>query len=66
MKFDFIKNHQKIFPIEKMCQVLQVSQSGYYRYKNKFVSKRIQKMVLLKEKITVILLKNLKTQKVGF
>ncbi len=37
-----------------MCQVLQVSQSGYYRYKNKFVSKRIQKMKLLKEKITAV------------
>ena len=54
MIFDFIKNHQKIFPIEKMCLVLRVSQSGYYRYKNKFVSKRIQKMVLLKEKITTL------------
>ena len=26
MIFDFIKNHEKIFPIEKMCKVLQVSQ----------------------------------------
>lgn len=54
MIFDFIKNHEKIFPIEKMCKVLQVSPSGYYRWKNKDVSNRIQKMNLMKEKITAI------------
>jgi hypothetical protein len=31
MRYDFIKNNQKIFPIEKMCQVLRVSSSEYYR-----------------------------------
>jgi transposase InsO family protein len=54
MIFDFIKNHEKIFPIEKMCQVLQVSQSGYYRWKNRILSKRIRKKNLIKEKITAI------------
>ena len=54
MIFDFIKNHEKIFPIEKMCKVLQVSQSGYYRWKNNFISNRIQKMNVLKEKITTV------------
>ena len=38
MKFDFIKNHEKIFPIEKMCKVLKVSQSGYYRWKNNVIT----------------------------
>ena len=52
MIFNFIKNHEKIFPIEKMCKVLQVSPSGYYRWKSKVVSNRIQKMNLIKEKIT--------------
>lgn len=54
MIFDFIKNHTKIFPIEKMCKVLEVSQSGYYRWKNNIISNRIQKIVLIKNKITSI------------
>ena len=54
MIFDFIKNHEKIFPIEKMCKVLKVSQSGYYRWKNRILSKRIRKKNLIKEKITAI------------
>jgi transposase InsO family protein len=54
MIFDFIKNHEKIFPIEKMCKVLKVSQSGYYRWKQAIISKRIQRMNLVKEKITAI------------
>ena len=37
-----------------MCNVLQVSPSGYYRWKNKTVSNRVQKMNLMKEKITAI------------
>lgn len=54
MIFDFIKNHEKIFPIEKMCQVLAVSSSGYYRYKNKKSSIRLQKIKVIKAKITSI------------
>lgn len=54
MIFDFIKNHEKIFPIEKMCKVLKVSQSGYYRFKKNIISNRAQKMNVLKEKITTI------------
>jgi transposase InsO family protein len=54
MIFDFIKNHEKIFPIEKMCKVLKVSQSGYYRWKQNVISERKQKMIALKEKITAI------------
>ena len=52
MIFDFIKYHVKIFPIEKMCKVLKVSQSGYYRWKIAILSKRLQKKNVLKEKIT--------------
>ena len=54
MIFDFIKNHEKIFPIEKMCKVLKVSQSGYYRWKSNFISNRVQKVNSIKEKITAI------------
>ena len=54
MIFDFIKNHEKIVPIEKMCKVLKVSQSGYYRWKNNFISNRVQKINSIKEKIKAI------------
>ena len=54
MIFDFIKNHEKIFPIEKMCKVLKVSQSGFYRWKQTIISKRNERMNLIKEKITTI------------
>ena len=54
MIFDFIKNHEKIFPIEKMCQVLEVSSSGYYRYKSRKTSIRLQRIKAIKEKITAI------------
>lgn len=54
MIFDFIKNHAKIFPIEKMCKVLKVSQSGYYRWKIATISKRLRKKNVLKEKIIAL------------
>jgi putative transposase len=54
MIFDFIKNNEKIFPIEKMCQVLEVSSSGYYRYKSKKTSIRLQRIKVIKAKITTI------------
>jgi transposase InsO family protein len=37
-----------------MCKVLKVSQSGYYRWKNNFISFRAKKSSVLKEKITTI------------
>ena len=54
MIFDFIKNHEKIFPIEKMCKVLKVIQSGYYRWKHNSISQRKQRVIALKEKITTV------------
>ena len=47
MKYRFIKNPEYLFPIEKMCQVLAVGSSGYYKWKRKSVSNKL----LLKEKI---------------
>lgn len=47
MKYEFIKNHESLFPIEKMCVVLEVGSSGYFKWKSKPISARL----LLKEKI---------------
>ena len=58
MIYDFIKNNEKVFPIEKICQVLQVSSSGYYSWKRKIILNRILKMNLIKEKITSIYLES--------
>jgi putative transposase len=33
MKFKFIENNRSSFPVKKMCHVLKVSQSGYYRWR---------------------------------
>ena len=33
MKFEFIENNRSSFPVEKMCQTLKVSKSGYYRWR---------------------------------
>ncbi|WP_460327714.1 IS3 family transposase, partial [Paenibacillus sp. YSY-4.3] len=35
LRFRFIEEHRSEFPLEKMCAVLQVSRSGYYRWKTK-------------------------------
>jgi transposase InsO family protein len=46
----FIKNHVTEFPVEKMCKVLKVSTSGYYKWLSKPPSKRaIRKAMLIQE-----------------
>ena len=48
MKYIFIQNNECIFPIEKMCNVLKLSSSGYYKWKNRRSS---SSRLLLKEEI---------------
>jgi transposase InsO family protein len=54
MIYTFIKNNEKIFPIEKMCQVLQVGRRSYYDWKSQCVSDKKQRVIAIKEKITSI------------
>jgi hypothetical protein len=36
----FIKNHIEEFPVGKICRVMQVSRSGYYKWNSGIVSKQ--------------------------
>ena len=42
MKFAFIKKYARQFPVRRMCQLLQVSASGYYAARHRVASKRTQ------------------------
>ena len=57
MKYQFIKTHEYLFPIEKMCKVLKLSCSGYFKWKSRPICNRL----LLKEKINFTSIKNLKS-----
>ena len=54
MIYSFIKNNEKLFPIEKMCKVLQVSSGSYYRWKKQIITARQQLKIAIKEQITLI------------
>lgn len=54
MKYRFIREHEAIFPIEKMCRVLSVSSSGYYKYKRRGTSQRTRRKKELQERIREI------------
>jgi putative transposase len=42
MKYEFIEKERSVFVLERMCRVLAVSRSGYYRWKRQILSKRQQ------------------------
>jgi hypothetical protein len=50
----FIKDHEKIYSIEKMCKVLKVDPSSYYNWKRQILSERQRRTTLIKEEITSI------------
>lgn len=48
------KNHEYLFPIEKMCNVLKITSSGYYKWKNRPFSKTLLSKEKIKQQITSI------------
>lgn len=54
MKFAFIHAHRRQFPVRRMCQVLEVSPSGYYAWCQRPPSQRERDNQQLLEKIRTI------------
>ena len=54
MIFCFIKRYSSEFPVKKMCQVLEVSRSGYYKWRLKKSGKRKQENTQLLKEIQII------------
>ena len=51
MKYEFIENHRSEFAVEKMCRTLEVSRSGYYRWRSAPKSDHARANETLSEKI---------------
>lgn len=50
MKFRFMADNALVFPVSKLCEVLEVSRSGYYAWRRRLSSPRAQaNAVLVKE-----------------
>jgi putative transposase len=54
MRFTWIKEHQQQFPVEVMCQVLEVSKSGFYASLDRPPSERQKRQEELAEKIKAV------------
>lgn len=42
MKYQFIEENRSIYPITRMCSILEVSENGYYNWRNRGKSQRKQ------------------------
>lgn len=51
MRYKFIKEHSVMFPVGKMCEVLQVSRSGFYHWMKGKPMIRLQRRKLLSSEI---------------
>ncbi|MFD2602953.1 IS3 family transposase [Flavobacterium suzhouense] len=60
VKFEFIDQHLSCFPVKDMCRILNVSTSGYYKWRSKTLSKREQHNLVLLEEIKKIHYRNKK------
>jgi putative transposase len=51
MRYRFVKENRSSFPVVKMCQILGVSQSGFYRWNNAPLSRRKKESRLLRQRV---------------
>ena len=54
MKFAFIQKNLQAYPVEAVCDVLDVSRSGYYAWRDRTPSSRAKRRRQLVEKIKAI------------
>jgi len=54
MKFEFVKSNRSTFPMKKMCQVLKISTSGYYAWRERPESHLQQVNSQLRKRILTI------------
>lgn len=54
MIYRFIKNHETVYPIEKMCRVLGIGPRSYYDWKSNRVSDRKSRTIFIKENIGAV------------
>lgn len=60
VKLEFIYQHLSCFPVKDMCRILDVSTSGYYKWRSKTLSKRDRHNLVLLEQIKKIHYRNKK------
>lgn len=53
MKYAFIQEHSKHYPVGRLCQVLEVSTSGYYAWRDRPESQRVRQNRQLTTKIAL-------------
>ncbi len=51
MKYAWINEHRRAFPVTEMCRVLGVSRSGYYDSRNRPVSERSRRFVRIRDSV---------------
>jgi putative transposase len=51
VRFAFLRDHAQEFPVDVMCQVLDVSRSGYYAWRDRRASRQAQRRTTLVEQI---------------
>jgi putative transposase len=54
MRFVFIRKHQKEYPVNMMCRILEVTRQGFYQWLRRAVSARSERRQKLAEKIAAI------------
>jgi hypothetical protein len=54
MKFQFMAEHQRDYPVTTMCRALEVSVSGYYAWRKREPSQHCREDAELADKICVV------------
>jgi transposase InsO family protein len=58
VRYQFIEDHQEDWPIQRQCQVLQVTRSGYYAWQKRPISATAQKRAELTRQVQTVYAQN--------